>query len=159
MRAVWMSHGLSRLVAWLSRTDHQPDLTSPAGARTAVFVLVVKDDGGDGKLYVDDLYAAWSTNGAWIAESSITALALGTGSVETPAIAAGAVQTAQLADGGVTATKLATLAGHVEFSEISDPAAPSSNRARLYARDNGSGKTELVVRFATGAVQVVATEP
>jgi hypothetical protein len=133
--------------------------TPPADARTAVFVLVVKNDGGDGKLYVDDLYAAWSTNGAWIAESSITALALGTGSVEAPAIASGAVQTSKLADGAVTAAKLGTLAGYVELAEISNPAAPSSNRARLYACDNGSGKTELVVRFATGAVQVLAVEP
>jgi hypothetical protein len=29
----------------------------------------------------------------------------------------------------------------------------------LYAKDNGSGKTQLVVRFASGAVQVLATEP
>ena len=46
-----------------------------------------------------------------------------------------------------------------EFGEISDPAAPATNSARLYARDNGSGKTQLVVRFPTGAVQVLATEP
>lgn len=45
------------------------------------------------------------------------------------------------------------------FGEISDPAAPPSNFARLYARDDGGGKTQLVVRFNTGAVQVIATEP
>jgi hypothetical protein len=50
-------------------------------------------------------------------------------------------------------------AGHQQFWEISDPAAPGANRARVYARDNGSGKTQLVVRFPTGAVQVIATEP
>ena len=48
---------------------------------------------------------------------------------------------------------------HVEMPEISDPAAPGSNTARFYARDNGGGKTQLVVRFPTGAVQVIATEP
>ncbi len=46
-----------------------------------------------------------------------------------------------------------------EFGEISDPAAPAANSARFYAKDNGSGKTQLVVRFPTGAVQVLATEP
>ena len=46
-----------------------------------------------------------------------------------------------------------------EFGEIADPAAPAANSARLYAKDNGSGKTQLVVRFPTGAVQVLATEP
>jgi hypothetical protein len=40
-------------------------------------------------------------------------------------------------------------------------AAPTGalNTARIYARDNGSGKSQLVVQFATGAVQVIATEP
>jgi hypothetical protein len=46
-----------------------------------------------------------------------------------------------------------------ELAEIADPAAPSANRARLFARDNGSSKTELCVRFPSGAVQVLATEP
>lgn len=40
-----------------------------------------------------------------------------------------------------------------------DAAAPSSNGARLYTKDNGAGKTQLAVRFATGAVQIIATEP
>ncbi len=47
----------------------------------------------------------------------------------------------------------------VTFSEQTDPAAPAANGATLYARDNGAGKTELCVRFATGAVQVIATQP
>jgi len=46
-----------------------------------------------------------------------------------------------------------------EMSEISDPTAPSANRVRLYCKDNGSGKTQLVARFPTGAVQQVAIEP
>jgi hypothetical protein len=29
----------------------------------------------------------------------------------------------------------------------------------MYLRDNGSGKTQLVIRFATGAIQVIATQP
>ena len=45
-----------------------------------------------------------------------------------------------------------------ELIEIADPAAPSANRARLFAHDIG-GKTELCVRFPSGAVQVLATEP
>lgn len=51
------------------------------------------------------------------------------------------------------------LAQFTEYAEIVDPAAPAADRARLYAKDNGSGKTLLVVRFATGAVQTIATEP
>jgi hypothetical protein len=46
-----------------------------------------------------------------------------------------------------------------QFPERSDPTAPSTNNAILYAKDNGAGKTQIVVRFPTGAVQVLATEP
>ena len=47
----------------------------------------------------------------------------------------------------------------IEMDERTAPATPSGNKMRLYCRDNGSGKTQLVVQFPTGAVQVVATEP
>lgn len=40
-----------------------------------------------------------------------------------------------------------------------DMPAPSSNGCRLYTKDSGGGKTQLIARFATGAVQVIATEP
>jgi hypothetical protein len=46
-----------------------------------------------------------------------------------------------------------------ELSEIGTPAAPAPNRARLFVKDNGAGKTQLCVRFHTGAVQVIKTEP
>jgi hypothetical protein len=41
----------------------------------------------------------------------------------------------------------------------SDPAAPEASNLRLFARDNGSGKMQFCIRFPTGAVQVIATEP
>ena len=46
-----------------------------------------------------------------------------------------------------------------ELSEIGTPAAPAPNRARLFVKDNGTGKTQLCVRFHTGAVKVITTEP
>lgn len=51
-------------------------------------------------------------------------------------------------------------AKHIEFTELAaDAAAGAANSARLYVKDNGSGKSQLCVRFASGAVQVIATEP
>ena len=49
----------------------------------------------------------------------------------------------------------------IEFQESNptNPAAGGVNTARLYARDNGAGKTQLCVVFNTGAVQVLATQP
>lgn len=41
----------------------------------------------------------------------------------------------------------------------SDLPAGATNQARIYTKDNGGGKTQLCVRFATGAVQILATEP
>jgi hypothetical protein len=47
-----------------------------------------------------------------------------------------------------------------ELREVSpDPPAPGPDRVRLFARDNGAGKTQLCARFPTGAVQVISTEP
>lgn len=40
-----------------------------------------------------------------------------------------------------------------------DASAPATNNAIIYVKDNGGGKTQLVVRFPTGAVQTLATEP
>lgn len=43
--------------------------------------------------------------------------------------------------------------------QSADPAAAPADRGRLFCKDNGAGKTQLAVRFATGAVQIIATEP
>lgn len=50
-------------------------------------------------------------------------------------------------------------AGALEWSEQAAPAAPAANGVRLYAQDNGAGKTQLMALFATGAAQQVAIEP
>jgi hypothetical protein len=48
----------------------------------------------------------------------------------------------------------------LQFAEgIADLAPPAANEARLYTRDNGSGKTQLVVRFNSGPAIVIATQP
>ena len=60
--------------------------------------------------------------------------------------------------GGYFAGKVYTTKWY-ELSEISAPAAPLTNRARLFVRDNGAGKTQLCVRFNTGAIKVLATQP
>lgn len=51
------------------------------------------------------------------------------------------------------------LTNYMEYTEMVAPAAPAANKARLFSRDSGGGKTQLCVIFPTGAVQVVATEP
>jgi len=43
--------------------------------------------------------------------------------------------------------------------EQTAPAAPAANGYRLYAQDNGAGKTQLCVIFASGVAQCFATQP
>jgi hypothetical protein len=61
-------------------------------------------------------------------------------------------------DGGTVMAEF-TATGGLKMLEQTDPAAPAANNAILYVKDNGSGKSQLVVRFPTGAVQILATEP
>ncbi len=51
------------------------------------------------------------------------------------------------------------LAQFIETKEMTAPAAPSTNGVRIYAEDNGSGKTRLMALFATGVAQQIAIEP
>jgi hypothetical protein len=51
------------------------------------------------------------------------------------------------------------LGSYQEMSEMTAPAAPAANSVRIYAVDNGSGKTQLMALFATGAAQQIAIEP
>lgn len=46
-----------------------------------------------------------------------------------------------------------------EMKEVSPPAAPAANRGRIFMRNNASGKTQLCVRFSSGAIQILATQP
>lgn len=47
----------------------------------------------------------------------------------------------------------------LELTENATISAGATNTARLYAIDNGAGKTSLRVVFPTGAAQTISTEP
>jgi len=51
------------------------------------------------------------------------------------------------------------VSGYLELNEMTEPAAGAADTARLFLKDNGSGKTQLCVRFSSGATQVIATQP
>lgn len=59
---------------------------------------------------------------------------------------------------GLTASA-STGGASLEFREQTAPSAPGANNVRIYAEDNGSGKTRLMALFATGAAQQIAIEP
>jgi hypothetical protein len=47
----------------------------------------------------------------------------------------------------------------IEFLEQTAPSAGAANTVRIYAEDNGSGKTRLMALFQSGAAQQIAIEP
>jgi hypothetical protein len=64
------------------------------------------------------------------------------------------------ADGVISMRNAADNAGSaLQFREQTAPAAPATDNVRIYAEDNGSGKTRLMARFATGAAVQIAIEP
>lgn len=52
----------------------------------------------------------------------------------------------------------ATHTKFIELDEITAPANPSANKARLYTKDDGSGNTQLIVQFPTGSAIALATQ-
>lgn len=56
-------------------------------------------------------------------------------------------------------TNGSTGGGSLEMQEVTAPAAPATNGVRIYAEDNGAGKTRLMACFATGAAVQIAIEP
>lgn len=52
-----------------------------------------------------------------------------------------------------------TIPGYLQGAEQTAPAAPGANGYRLFAQDNGAGKTQLMVIFNTGAAQQIAIQP
>jgi hypothetical protein len=58
-----------------------------------------------------------------------------------------------------SAQGILALTDAAELTEMTAPAAPAANKVRIYAEDNGSGKTRLMALFATGAAQQIAIEP
>ena len=47
----------------------------------------------------------------------------------------------------------------LEMEELATAPTGTSNEAKIFAQDNGSGKTKLMVIFGTGAAQQIAIQP
>lgn len=65
----------------------------------------------------------------------------------------------QATNGMLFDTPAAAFSGYLGLTEVSAPSAPGANGVRIYAEDNGSGKTRIMALFATGAAQQIAIQP
>jgi hypothetical protein len=54
---------------------------------------------------------------------------------------------------------LSIVGRYIQLTEQTAPAAPAANGVRIFAEDDGAGKTRLMARFATGAAVQIAIEP
>lgn len=140
----------------------------PAGGTGGIFRTLVT--GFAGNPVVDSTGAALTTGALAFSGSDGEAVAMKTLSASGNITASGGTVT--IGDGTVTksvGTRFAINSGllvnsageFIEFQEngVNDAAAGAADTGRLYVRDNGVGKTQLCVRFNTGAVQVIATQP
>lgn len=118
-------------------------VVNSAGSAPSAQALRIQDGTSDRLIIEDSGEMSWSGGGAadaFLFRSDINTLCV--------------QGVLQLDNGGVTT------GGFIDAPEqITDPAAPAANHGRVYMRDNGSGKTQFCVRFATGAIQVLATQP
>ena len=128
-RAVMATAGNDGTGVWVAATDH---IGVFSGAQSGVAVHAQSSSGIGVQAFSDNSIAV-------LASGATGLLAFGH-------------PTAAHFDGSVVMT------GWQEIRESAAPA-PAESSARLFAQDNGSGKTQLCVRFPTGAVQVLATEP
>lgn len=99
-------------------------------------------------------FARWNSN-----VFEIGTEAAGTGSNRNTRIFGGGAHVITIAASAVEILKpLRTNDNHVEFTEMTPPSTPSANTVRFYAKDNGAGKTQLVVLMPDGVETVLATE-
>ena len=68
-------------------------------------------------------------------------------------MARGSAEIARWSGGGITLNGLPVI-----YKEQTAPTG-TANQAKVYAQDNGGGKTQLMVIFGTGAAQQIAIEP
>jgi hypothetical protein len=61
--------------------------------------------------------------------------------------------------GGLAITNGGSAGESLQFAEMTAPAAPAANQVRIYAEDDGTGKTRLMALFATGVAQQIAIQP
>jgi hypothetical protein len=67
---------------------------------------------------------------------------------------------ARVASGIVKFTNASTGAGMIQLQEAgAAPSAPAADNVIIYAIDNGSGKTQLMALFSSGAAQQIAIQP
>jgi hypothetical protein len=128
--------------------------------------LRLEPDGGSNQKALSFTYGGgnflqWGLDGIYVGNFNAGGFSVGFSALEFSAGPANGRDVAfQRSGSGVVALIDNTSGGGaLEFREQTAPAAPAANRVRIYAEDDGAGKTRLMARFATGAAVQIAIEP
>lgn len=131
-------------------------IKSTAQFRTGGIMIGYNGAGGTALAVSNDtftnVYFVAGANGAFVPGTGY----YGFGASSGAAADAGFVRSAA---GVIKVTNGSTGAGAMEFIEQTAPSAPSADCVRVYAKDNGSGKTQLMALFSSGAAQQIAIQP
>jgi len=155
----WADSLFSRASAAVVNT---PSLVTPLGTTSAAFLRPTGGAAGTGFYWVSTTnlgLTILSTErfrfGSGGLFSAVDGIALG-GTVSSPtACWRSTTATVALLNGSSTST----VGGTMELIEMTAPSAPAADRVRIYAKDNGAGKTQLMALFSSGAEQEVAIQP
>lgn len=140
-------------------TTNAAGLAASAGiAITAAKAISITSGSGFASTVTGDSWLHTATGGNW--QASATAAG---GNIRLVCGTSGAIQ---LFDNTPALRTSMSAAGDWDFgtgylagSERTAPAAPAANGYRIFAQDNGAGKTQLMVIFNTGAAQQIAIQP
>jgi len=120
------------------------DLTSTTGARRMFIDSPVNQVAGF--RFRDGTLTRWAIEEDTSGQLSMTAY-------DNAGVLVGGALTLLRADKGMF------MGSYLLGQEMADPASVLADRGALYFKDDGAGKTQLVVKFNSGAVQVIATQP
>ena len=131
-------------------TFGQTLFTAPAGLNAAGGTFTVDGGSGGFATITSTGFLAWGSSGVNSVDTAVKRLS--SGILEINNGTAGTYRDLKLRN-------VVGQTGYHEMIEMTAPSAPSADTVRIYAEDNGSGKTRLMAVFPTGAAQQIAIEP
>lgn len=118
------------------------------------FMRFFRTNTGDGTITAHTNSGDTLNLGAWDTDDNVNRSFLQVASGNTPSL------TIAPPSGGTVSVEANTLIfdSYLQTSETSAPSAPAANGVRLFAQDNGAGKTQLMVLFSSGVAQQLAVQ-
>ena len=109
-----------------------------------------------GTLDTTRITAGYGSGGSWVTSPPYVEVGTDNTGAATMNVSAKSID---LEAGTFTLDSIDASGSFIQLTERTAPAAPAANKVRIYAVDNGAGKTQLMAIFGSGAAQQLAIEP